>query len=47
MHAGAAAIEMGCREIFAAAPENFEVIGPALSVEAMKPHEEFWQRRSP
>jgi tRNA(adenine34) deaminase len=47
MHAGAAAIELSCRDIFAAAPETFEVIGPALSAEAMKPHEEFWKRRSP
>jgi tRNA(adenine34) deaminase len=44
MHAGAAAIELSCRDIFAAAPERFEVIGPALSAEAMAPHEEFWKR---
>jgi tRNA(adenine34) deaminase len=44
MHAGAAAIELSCRDIFAAAPERFEVIGPALLAEAMVPHEAFWKR---
>ncbi|CAN5474682.1 nucleoside deaminase [soil metagenome] len=40
--AGAADIEMSCREVFAAAPSAIEVIGPALLEEASAPHRAYW-----
>lgn len=42
MHAGAADLRLSCREVFAASPEAFEVLGPALVEEATAPHDAFW-----
>lgn len=41
---GAGDIEMGCRDVFAAAPHAVEVIGPALADEAAAPHDAYWNR---
>jgi tRNA(adenine34) deaminase len=44
LHAGAGDLEMSCRDIFAASPEPFQVVGPALAEEATVPHTAFWHR---
>ncbi|HEY9105051.1 MAG TPA: nucleoside deaminase [Roseateles sp.] len=41
---GAGDLEMSCREVFATSPQAFEVLGPALSNEAIAPHNAFWHR---
>lgn len=41
---GAGDLEMSCREVFRAAPQTFEVIGPALAAEATAPHTAYWTR---
>lgn len=40
--AGAADLELSCREVFAASAEPFEVIGPALADEAAAVHVAYW-----
>jgi tRNA(adenine34) deaminase len=42
--AGAGDIEWSCRQVFAAAPQPFEIIGPALGEEPARPHHDFWAR---
>jgi len=44
LQAGAGDLEMSCREVFAASPQAFEVIGPALAEEATAPHTAYWKR---
>ena len=44
LQAGAGDLEMSCREVFAASPQPFEVIGPALAEEATAPHTAYWTR---
>ncbi|MFT3720768.1 nucleoside deaminase [Pseudorhodoferax sp.] len=41
--AGAADLEMSCREVFARSAEPFTVIGPALIDEAAAPHHDYWK----
>ncbi|URI11023.1 nucleoside deaminase [Aquincola tertiaricarbonis] len=41
--AAAGDIEMSCREVFAAAPHDMQVIGPALRDEAAAPHRAYWK----
>ncbi len=41
---GAGDLEMSCRDVFAASPQAFEVIGPALAAEATAPHTAYWAR---
>ena len=43
MQVGAIDLEMSCREVFARSPHPFEVIGPALLAEAVKPHQDYWK----
>lgn len=40
--AGAADLEMSCRQVFATSIEPFVVIGPALVEEAAAPHHAYW-----
>lgn len=40
--AGAADLQMSCRDVFATSAEPFTVIGPALLEEAAAPHQVFW-----
>lgn len=40
--AGAGDLALSCREVFAASPEPFEVLGPALADEALAPHLAYW-----
>jgi tRNA(adenine34) deaminase len=40
---GAGDLEMSCRDVFAASPNAFEVIGPALADEATAPHTTYWK----
>ena len=42
LQAGAADLEMSCRDVFRASAEPFEVVGPALSDEAAAPHRAYW-----
>jgi tRNA(adenine34) deaminase len=42
LHAGAADLELSCRDVFKASAQPFEVIGPALATEATVPHTVFW-----
>ncbi len=42
-HAGAGDIELSCRDIFAAAPQPIETIGPALADEAAVAHHDYWK----
>lgn len=41
--AGAADLQMSCREVFASSAEPFTVIGPALLDEASAPHRSYWK----
>lgn len=43
LKSGAGDLELSCREVFAASPQPFEVIGPALADEAAAPHDAFWK----
>lgn len=40
--AGAADLQMSCRDVFATSAEPFTVIGPALIDEAAAPHHTYW-----
>lgn len=40
--AGAADLQMSCRDVFASSAEPFTVIGPALDDEAAAPHHAYW-----
>lgn len=41
--AGAADLQMSCRDVFATSAEPFTVIGPALIDEAAAPHHDYWK----
>ncbi len=40
--AGAADLQMSCRDVFASSAEPFTVIGPVLDDEAATPHQAYW-----
>lgn len=43
--AGAADLQMSCRDVLASSAEPFTVIGPALDDEAAAPHHAYWRMK--